>query len=452
MQSSIEEKALGYHEAPRPGKTEVVPTKGHCTAEELALAYSPGVSAAVAAIGREQWNAYRYTNKGNLVGVISNGSAVLGLGNVGAEASKPVMEGKSMLFKIYADIDAFDIEIGEEQPEKFIEAVRGMAPTFGAINLEDIKSPDSFYIEQRLRNLLDIPVLHDDQHGTAVVIVAGLLNAAEIAGKEFCNLRVVINGAGAAGISTARALACNGLPKEHITMFDSKGAINTLRTSLSPEKRAFATSHTHISTLTQSLDGADVFIGLSKGNVLTPKDITGMADNPIIFALANPIPEIDYATACRRRPDAIVATGRSDTPNQINNVLAFPYLFRGVLDTLSTCITGDITKAASQALANLAHSTAPQEVKKAYNSDLHFGREYILPKPNDRRLLTEVSKAVAQAAIASGVARRKISDWDNYCNTLLSRIERERHFCREIFKENKKRPLRRKYSISMPIF
>lgn len=432
-----EENALKYHEMGRPGKTEIVPTKPFCTPEELALAYSPGVAAPAIGISRDKWNAYKYTNKGNLVAVISNGSSVLGLGNTGALASKPVMEGKSMLFKIYGDIDAFDIEIAENDPEKLIEIIHSMAPTFGGINLEDIKSPNCFHIEQRLRELLDIPVMHDDQQGTAVTVGAALINAAEIAGKELHSLNIVINGAGAAAIATARMLIKIGIQYDHILMFDSHGIITTLRRTLTPEKREFATSRRDIDTLSKATIGADVFLGLSKGNTIDEKELIGMARNPIIFALANPIPEINYGAAIDIRPDAIVATGRTDTPNQINNVLAFPYLFRGALDTRATEINDNMLVAAVKAIAELAHRPVPNILQKMYGKRLSFGKEYLLPKPNDRRLISLVSGAVARAAIDSGIARCKISDWDNYYNILYDRLEREHRFCREIFRRNK---------------
>lgn len=451
MTNQLEADALKYHEQERPGKIEIVPTKPYCTPEQLALAYSPGVAAPAIGIKKEHWNAYKYTNKGNLVGIVSNGSALLGLGNMGAQAAKPVMEGKSMLFKIYADIDAFDIEIGEENPDKFIEIVQAMSPTFGAINLEDIKSPDCFYIEQRLRELLDIPVFHDDQHGTAVTIAAALINATEIAEKELGSISIVMNGAGAAAISTARMLTKIGIRKEQIIMLDSRGIINKQRPQTTAEKNEFATSRNDINTLHEALRNADVFIGLSRGNLLDENDIAQMAPRPIIFALSNPTPEIDYQTAAVARPDAIIATGRTDTPNQINNVLAFPYLFRGALDTLSTCINEDMEIAAAKAIAHLAHRPTPQRLRKIYNAPLEFGKDYILPKPNDRRLITEISKAVAQAAINSGVARNKIINWDNYCHLLLDRTERETRFCREIFRRKKSKTLHRKYSMPLHI-
>lgn len=437
MSEELNKKALEYHEKGHPGKTETVPTKPYCTAEDLALAYSPGVAAPTVEINRNRWNAYRYTNKGNLVAVISDGSAVLGLGNTGALASKPVMEGKSMLFKIYADIDAFDIEVAENDPDKIVEIVQAMSPTFGGINLEDIRSPKCFRIEERLHSLLDIPVMHDDQHGTAVCVGAALINAAELAGKELGSLRIVVNGAGAAAIATARMLLRMGIEKRQIVMFDSHGPITTIRRSLSAEKQEFATARTDVETLAKATRNADVFLGLSKGNIIGEEELASMANNPIIFALANPEPEINYSEAKKIRPDAIVATGRTDTPNQINNVLAFPYLFRGALDTYSTEINDTMLVAAARTIAMLAHRPVPATLQRMYGVKLKFGNEYLLPKPNDRRLVTEVSSAVARAAIESGVARRKIVDWDDYCHILLGRIERECRFCREIYRSGK---------------
>ena len=428
MSERLEERALEYHEGERPGKTEITPTKPHDTLEQLSLAYSPGVAAPAAAINKDRWQAYRYTNKGNLIAVVSNGSAVLGLGNVGALSSKPVMEGKSMLFKIYADVDAFDIELAEEDPDKFIETVQDISPTFGGINLEDIKAPECFYIEERLRNLLDIPVMHDDQHGAAITIAAALLNAAEVADKELQSLKVVISGAGAAAISTAKMLVRLGLMREQITLTDSKGVITIARDILPPEKALFASSDTSLHTLADAIKASDVFIGLSVGNVLTKEMVRSMADTPIIFALANPTPEISYADAIAARPDAIVATGRTDTPNQINNALAFPYLFRGALDTLATNINREMEMAAVKALAALAHEPVPHEIKKSYGSNLSFGPAYILPKLGDRRLLFAVSMAVAKAAMDSGIARRRIASWSEYEEALRCRIERETHY------------------------
>lgn len=444
----LEEKALKYHEGERPGKTEITPTKPFDTPEQLSLAYSPGVAAPAAAINKDRWQAYRYTNKGNLIAVISNGSALLGLGNTGALSAKPVMEGKSMLFKIYADIDAFDIELAEEDPDKFIETVKEISPTFGGINLEDIKAPECFYIEERLRSLLDIPVMHDDQHGAAITIAAALMNAAEIADKELQSLKVVISGAGAAAISTAKMLVRLGLMREQITIADSKGVVTIARDILPPEKALFASSDTTLHTLADAIKASDVFIGLSVGNVLTKDMARSMADTPIIFALANPTPEISYADAIAARPDAIVATGRTDTPNQINNALAFPYMFRGALDTLATNINREMEMAAVKAIASLAHEPVPDDIKKRYNCDLNFGPSYILPKIGDPRLLFTVSKAVAQAAMDSGIARRKIISWREYEEALHCRIERETHYCHHI-RNNCEQQLHKRYNKGM---
>lgn len=448
MNQNIEEKALSYHSHPQAGKTETLPTKPFSTPEELALAYAPGAAAPAAAISKERWQAYRYTNKGNLVAVISNGSAVLGLGNIGALASKPVMEGKAMLFKIYADIDAFDIELAEEQPDKFITAVQEISPTFGGINLEDIKAPECFYIEERLRNLLGIPVMHDDQHGAAVAITAALTNAAEIAGKELQSLKIVICGAGAAAIATAKLLQKTGVMREQITMCDSKGVISIARDVLPPHKALFATTDTSITTLADAMRDCDAFIGLSAGNTVTTAMVRSMADTPIIFALANPTPEISYNDAKGARPDAIVATGRGDAPNQINNALAFPYLFRGALDTLATDINIDMQLAAAKAIAAIAHEPVPEEINKRHGSPLHFGESYIVPKIDDPRLLPEVSKAVALAAMKSGIARRHIASWSEYCETLLCRVERTTHHSCHAHLNNKEQ-LHKRYNTGM---
>lgn len=421
---------MNYHANERAGKTEVTPTKPFGTVEELSLAYTPGVAAPVKEIDKERWKAYRYTNKGNLVAVVSNGSAVLGVGNVGALASKPVMEGKAMLFKIFADIDAFDIEISDNEPEKIIATIQAIAPTFGGINLEDIKAPECFYIEERLRGLLGIPVLHDDQHGTAVIISAALMNACVVADKEIAKLRIVICGAGAAGISTARMLARMGVPKEHITMIDSKGVINSRREGLSALKKEFATE-TASSTLSQAMVNSDAFIGVSKGDLLRDQDLEVMAEKPIIFALANPTPEIDYTRACSLRPDAIIATGRTDLPNQINNAIAFPYIFRGALDTLSVTINDTMLIAAAKAIAGIAREPVPEEIEKRYGKQLTFGKEYILPKMGDPRLLTDVTEAVARGAMESGVARRGIASFSEYRDSLESRVANSLFFCNE---------------------
>ena len=426
----LDKEALDYHSSGRAGKTETTPTKPFGTVNDLSLAYTPGVAAPVKEINKERWKAYRYTNKGNLVAVVTNGSAVLGVGNVGAVASKPVMEGKAMLFKVLADIDAFDIELSDEEPDKLIETVQALAPTFGGINLEDIKAPECFYIEEKLRGLLDIPVLHDDQHGTAIVITAALTNACEVTGKDITKTSIVICGAGAAGISTARMLKRVGIPKENIIMVDSKGVINNRRKDLNSIKEEFATEAPH-TTLSQAITNADVFIGVSKGNLLSDSDLEIMAESPIILALANPTPEIDPEKALKVRPDAVIATGRTDKPNQINNSLAFPYLFRGALDTLSTTINEPMQLAAARAIAMIAREPADSEVVKRYNKEFKFGKEYLLPKMGDKRLLTEVTTAVAQAAMESGVARRKIASFSEYRSSLQSRVENENFFSSE---------------------
>lgn len=418
------EAALRYHEEGKPGKTEVVPTKPHSTPYDLSLAYSPGVAEPCLAIAETPHDAYRYTNKGNLVAVISNGTAVLGLGNIGADASKPVMEGKALLFKIYSGIDAFDIEVAENDPEAFIRTVKAISPTFGAINLEDIKAPECFEIERRLKAELPIPVMHDDQHGTAIVSGAGLLNALELAGKRIEEVRVVVSGAGAAALSCARLYCSLGVRREHILMFDSRGAITTDRTDLGELKQAFASSNTEIKTLEDAMRGADVFLGLSKGGMVTPDMVRSMAEHPIIFALANPTPEISYEEAKSARPDLLMGTGRTDYPNQINNVLAFPYIFRGALDTHATAINEEMLLAATRSLAELAREAVPSYVKEAYGLDtLSFGADYFIPKPVDRRLIVEVSSAVARAAIESGVARTTITDWAAYRHRLLTQLQ-----------------------------
>ena len=430
MDKELIEKALKYHSDGKAGKIEVQPSKPADTPKDLSLAYSPGVAAPAMEIDKDRWKAYRYTNKGNLVAVVSNGSAVLGLGNIGAVASKPIMEGKAMLFKLYADIDAFDIELSDEEPERIIATVQALSPTFGGINLEDIKAPECFYIEERLRSLLDIPVLHDDQHGTAVTVAAALINACEITGRKITDVKTVICGAGSAGISTAKMLLTLGIRRENITMLDSMGVIRNDRNDIDKYKRMFATD-CDIRTLDDAVRGADVFIGLSKGNILNDEAVLSMAENPIIFALANPTPEIDYAHAKAIRPDAIVATGVSNNPNQINNVLAFPYLFRGALDTLSTTINEAMQLAAAHAIAATARKHTPKSIEERYNRRLMFGRDYILPTPGDTRLITEVSTAVAKAAMESGVARRGIASFKEYAATLLQRIDNENYFTRE---------------------
>ncbi|MBR5852408.1 MAG: malate dehydrogenase [Bacteroidaceae bacterium] len=430
MDDFFKSRALAYHSAGKAGKTSTIAAKPIETPEELAMAYTPGVAAPAMEISKDRWKAYRYTNKGNLVAVVSNGSSLLGLGNRGALAAKPVMEGKAMLFKTYADIDAFDIEISDETPERVVATVQALAPTFGGINLEDIKAPECFYIEKRLRGLLDIPVLHDDQHGTAVTVAAALLNACEVTGKEIGNIRIVINGAGAAAISSATMLLEMGISREQITMLDSKGVITTARTDLNDMKRQFATD-SNATTLTQAINGADAFIGLSIGDLLSESDIKSMQPSPIIFALANPVPEVSYNRAKEWRPDAVVATGRSDSPNQINNVLSFPYLFRGALDTLSTTINEAMKIAAAKAIAAIAQQPVTKEIEEQYGRTFTFGKEYILPKPGDKRLLTEVSSAVARAAMDSGIARRGIASFNEYRQALIARVDSENFFARE---------------------
>ncbi|BEH00560.1 NADP-dependent malic enzyme [Bacteroides sedimenti] len=415
MAKITKEAALLYHSQGKPGKIEVIPTKPYSTQTDLSLAYSPGVAEPCLEIEREPQTAYDYTAKGNLVAVISNGTAVLGLGDIGAMAGKPVMEGKGLLFKIYAGIDVFDIEVNEKDPEKFIEAVKAIAPTFGGINLEDIKAPECFEIETRLKAELDIPVMHDDQHGTAIISSAGLVNALEVAGKKIEEVKIVVNGAGASANSCTKLYIALGARKENIVMLDSKGVISTSRTDLNESKKFFATSRTDIHTLAEAVKDADVFLGLSKGNVLSQDMVRSMAKDPIVFALANPVPEISYEDAMSSRPDVLMATGRSDYPNQINNVIGFPYIFRGALDTRACAINEEMKLAAVKAIAGLAKQPVPDVVNKAYNvSSLTFGPEYFIPKPVDPRLITEVSMAVAKAAMESGVARKPIEDWDAY--------------------------------------
>ena len=418
MAKITKEEALRYHAEGKPGKIEVVPTKPYSTQMDLSLAYSPGVAEPCLEIEKNPLDAYKYTSKGNLVAVISNGTAVLGLGDIGPLAGKPVMEGKGLLFKIFAGIDVFDIEVNEKDPDKFIETVKAIAPTFGGINLEDIKAPECFKIETRLKEELDIPVMHDDQHGTAIISGAGLINALEIAGKKIEDVKIVVNGAGAASISCTKLYIMLGARKENIIMCDSKGVISTHRTDLNESKKFFATDR-DIKTLTEAVVGADVFLGLSVANVLTQDMVRSMNTNPIVFALANPNPEISYADAMASRDDIIFATGRSDYPNQINNVLGFPYIFRGALDTHAKAINEEMKLAAVYAIAGLAKEPVPDVVNAAYKlKRTTFGRDYILPKALDPRLLTRVSCAVAKAAINSGVSRRTITDWEGYANHL----------------------------------
>lgn len=421
MYDDLKQAALNYHRYPTPGKTEVVPTKPYDTPADLALAYSPGVAYPCLEIKDDPGKAYEYTNRGNLVAVISNGTAVLGLGNIGAEASKPVMEGKALLFKIFAGLDAFDIEIDEKDPAKFVETVKALAPTFGGINLEDIKAPECFEIEEKLRESCDIPVMHDDQHGTAIISAAGLLNALELQAKHIGEVKMVVNGAGAAAMACTKLYCALGMRRENIIMCDSHGVVRNDRNDLTPYKKYFATDRTDIATLSDAMKGADVFLGLSVGNVLTADMVRSMAPRPIVFALANPEPEIAYDVAMAARPDLIFATGRSDYPNQINNVLGFPYIFRAALDCRATTINEPMKVAAATAIAALAHEPVPDDIARAYGEhDLKFGRDYILPKPFDKRLLTTVAPAIIAAAEESGVARRKIEDYTAYARSLES--------------------------------
>lgn len=443
MVKITKEAALLYHEQGKPGKIEVVPTKPYRTQTDLSLAYSPGVAEPCLEIQKNPQDAYRYTNKGNLVAVISNGTAVLGLGDIGAVSGKPVMEGKSLLFKIYAGVDAFDIEVDEKDPEKFIQAVKAIAPTFGGINLEDIKAPECFEIERRLKEELDIPVMHDDQHGTAIISAAGLLNALEVAGKRIEDVKLVVNGAGAAAISCTRLYCSFGLRRENIVMLDSKGAITTERTDLNEQKAEFATSRTDVHTLADAIKGADVFVGLSKGNVLTQDMVRSMAEKPIIFALANPVPEISYEDAKAARPDVLMSTGRTDYPNQINNVIGFPYIFRGALDTAATAINEEMKQAAARAIADLARRPVPDIVNRAYHvRNFTFGPDYFIPKPVDPRLITEVSMAVAKAAMESGVARKQITDWKAYRQHLRELMGQETKFTQNLYDTARLNPKR----------
>jgi len=415
-------EALKYHKDGRPGKIEVVPTKPHSTQHDLSLAYTPGVAQPCLEIHKNVDDVYKYTSKGNLVAVISNGTAVLGLGDIGPEAGKPVMEGKGLLFKIFADVDVFDIEVNEKDPKKLIEIVKAIAPTFGGINLEDIKAPECFEIEEALKKELNIPVFHDDQHGTAIISAAGLLNALEINGKKIENIKVVVNGAGAAAISCIKLYISMGVKPENVVMLDSKGVLNSSRTDLNSSKKQFVTSR-NISTLEEAFTDADVFLGLSVGNVVSKKMIKSMANDPIVFAMANPNPEISYEDATSVRDDIIMATGRSDYPNQINNVLGFPFIFRGALDVRATTINEEMKIAAARALAGLAKQYVPEMVARAYNlQNIVFGRDYIIPKPLDPRLITTVSVAVAKAAVNSGVARKPIKNWTAYKQELSERL------------------------------
>ena len=433
MVKITKEAALEYHEGNRPGKIEVKPTKPYRTQTDLSLAYSPGVAYPCLEIQKNPDDVYKYTDKGNLVAVISNGTAVLGLGDIGAMSGKPVMEGKGLLFKIYGGIDVFDIEVNEKDPVKFCEAVEKIAPTFGGINLEDIKAPECFYIEERLKKNLDIPVMHDDQHGTAIISAAGLLNALEVANKKIEDVKIVVNGAGAAAISCTKLYVSLGARKENIVMIDSKGVITSDRPNLTPQKALFATDRRDVHTLAEAINGADVFVGLSKGNILTQDMVRSMAANPIVFALANPIPEISYEDAIEARPDVLMSTGRSDYPNQINNVIGFPYIFRGALDVHARAINEEMKLAAVKAIAKLAKLPIPDVVNEVYHvNDLQFGPKYFIPKPVDPRLITEVSTAVAKAAIQSGVARRTITDWDAYKQRLRQMLGQETKLTRNL--------------------
>lgn len=437
------EAALEYHENGRPGKIEVMPTKAYRTQTDLSLAYSPGVAFPCLEIQQTPDDVYRYTDKGNLVAVISNGTAVLGLGDIGAMSGKPVMEGKGLLFKIYGGIDVFDIEVAEKDPEKFCEAVEKIAPTFGGINLEDIKAPECFYIEERLKKTLDIPVMHDDQHGTAIISSAGLINALQVNGKKIEEVKIVVNGAGAAAISCTKLYVALGAKRENIFMLDSKGVITSDRPNLTEQKKFFATDRRDVHTLEEAMKGADVFLGLSKGNVVTKDMIRSMADQPIVFALANPVPEISHEDAMASRPDVLMSTGRSDYPNQINNVIGFPYIFRGALDVNAKAINEAMKVAAVHAIADLAKQPIPDVVNQVYKvNNLTFGPAYFIPKPVDPRLITEVSAAVAKAAIESGVARREIKDWDEYKRTLRLRMGQETSVTQNLYETARKHPQR----------
>jgi malate dehydrogenase (oxaloacetate-decarboxylating)(NADP+) len=435
-------EALLYHAKPTPGKIQVVPTKKYATQRDLSLAYSPGVAEPCLEIAKDVNNVYKYTAKGNLVAVISNGTAVLGLGDIGPEASKPVMEGKALLFKIFADIDVFDIEVGTKDIDAFIETVKNIAPTFGGINLEDIKAPESFEIERRLVEELNIPVMHDDQHGTAIISSAALLNALELAGKKATEVKIVVSGAGSAALACANLYLLLGVKAENIIMFDKDGVLHPGRTDLSPLQQKY-TAGKKGTNLQQALVNADVFLGLSAGNILSPQMLLGMANDPIVFAMANPIPEIDYNVAINTRKDIIMATGRSDHPNQVNNVLGFPYIFRGALDVRASKINEAMKMAAVRALAELAKMPVPEQVNIAYGeTKLNFGREYIIPKPFDPRLITTVAPAVARAAMESGVAQHPILDWDKYEEELAERLGSDNKMVRLLANRAKTNPKR----------
>lgn len=434
--------ALNYHAMGRPGKIAVVPTKPHSTQRDLTLAYSPGVAEPCLAIAENSEDAYKYTAKGNLVAVISNGTAVLGLGDIGAQAGKPVMEGKGLLFKIFADIDVFDIELDTKNVDEFVNIVKALEPTFGGVNLEDIKAPECFEIERRLKAEMNIPVMHDDQHGTAIISGAAVINACELLGKNIADVKIVVNGAGAAAISCTAMYVAVGAKKENIVMLDSKGVIRKDRDNLDATKTEWATDR-DIHTLADAVKDSDVFIGLSKADVLTPDMLNTMAENPIVLAMANPNPEIDYELALATRKDIIMGTGRSDYPNQVNNVLGFPYIFRGALDVRATAINEAMKIAAVRAIAELAKQNVPEEVNIAYNqSNIRFGRDYVIPKPTDPRLITEVSIAVAKAAVESGVARKTIEDWDAYREELHKRLGKDDRLIRNLAAKAKTNPKR----------
>lgn len=434
--------ALNYHAMGRPGKIAVVPTKPHSTQRDLTLAYSPGVAEPCLAIAENSEDAYKYTAKGNLVAVISNGTAVLGLGDIGAQAGKPVMEGKGLLFKIFADIDVFDIELDTKNVDEFVNIVKALEPTFGGVNLEDIKAPECFEIERRLKAEMNIPVMHDDQHGTAIISGAAVINACELLGKNIADVKIVVNGAGAAAISCTAMYVAVGAKKENIVMLDSKGVIRKDRDNLDATKTEWATDR-DIHTLADAVKDSDVFIGLSKADVLTPDMLNTMAENPIVLAMANPNPEIDYELALATRKDIIMGTGRSDYPNQVNNVLGFPYIFRGALDVRATAINEAMKIAAVRAIAELAKQNVPEEVNIAYNqSNIRFGRDYVIPKPTDPRLITEVSIAVAKAAVESGVARKNIEDWDAYREELHKRLGKDDRLIRNLAAKAKTNPKR----------
>ncbi|HEK19723.1 NADP-dependent malic enzyme [Mucilaginibacter sp.] len=435
--------ALNYHAKGRPGKIQVVPTKPTNSQRDLTLAYSPGVAEPCREIANNVEDVYKYTAKGNLVAVISNGTAVLGLGNIGPEASKPVMEGKGLLFKIYADIDVFDLEVNAKSVDEFVNIVKALEPTFGGVNLEDISAPTCFEIERRLKAEMNIPVMHDDQHGTAIISGAALMNACEIQGKKLDKIKLVVNGAGAAAVSCTKMYLSLGVKKENLVMFDINGLLTPDRTDLDDIRLEFATHRKDITTLADAMKGADVFVGLSAGNVVTPAMLVSMAKNPIVFAMANPEPEISYDLAIAARKDIIMATGRSDFPNQVNNVLGFPYIFRGALDVRATAINEEMKIAATKAIAEMAKKPVPEAVNLAYNiTNLKFGRDYIIPKPMDQRLITEVSAAVAKAAIDSGVARKIITDWDAYREELMTRLGTNNKILRDITNQAKQNPKR----------